>query len=160
MAIHRLLLSKEPHLSSDLLSKNLQLQGCNPSTSCLEFVGQVDKIVDLLNATEREYQSLLSESEGSGYILAKRNNNYNSERDNPDLEFVYETFHPFKPFVDPKKLKDTKIVRVDGGYNKVLDTFFPPLSLLSTLFASSNKNNRLIRSWKQLDLTIKEKYKL
>lgn len=124
MAIHRLLLSKEPHLSSDRLSKNLQLQGFNPSTSCLEFVGQVDKIVDLLNATEKEYQSLLSESEGSGYILAKKNNNYNSERDNPDLQFVYETFHPFKPFVDPEKLKDTKIVRVDGGYNMVLDTFF------------------------------------
>ncbi|AQZ15165.1 TAE2 (YPL009C) [Zygosaccharomyces parabailii] len=124
MAIHRLLLSKEPHLSSDLLSKNLQLQGFNPSTSCLEFVGQVNEIVDLLNATEKEYQSLLSKSEGSGYILAKRNNNYNPERDNPDLQFVYETFHPFKPFVDPEKLKNTKIVRVDGSYNMVLDTFF------------------------------------
>lgn len=124
MAIHRLLLSKEPHLSSDLLSKNLQIQGFNPSASCLDFVGQEEKIVNLLNATEKEYRSLLSDLEGSGYILAKRNVNFNNERDDPELEFVYETFHPFLPFVEPKNVKDSKILKVEGGYNKVLDTFF------------------------------------
>lgn len=124
MAIHRLLLSKEPHLSSDLLSKNLQMQGFNPSASCLAFVGQESKIVDLLNTTEREYQDLLADSDRSGYILAKRNVNFNSERDEKDLEFVYETFHPFEPFVESQNANDCRTVKIEGGYNKVLDDFF------------------------------------
>lgn len=124
MAIHRLLLSKVPHLSSDLLSKNLQMHGFNPSASCLDFAGQESAIVDLLNTTEREYQSLLSDTERSGFILSKRNVNFNPERDEKDLEFVYETFHPFEPFVPAGNVKDTKIIKIEGGYNKVLDSFF------------------------------------
>ncbi|GCF00023.1 RQC (ribosome quality control complex) component [Zygosaccharomyces mellis] len=124
MAIHRLLLSKEPHLSSDLLSKNLQMRGFNPSAPYLDFIGQESAIVDLLNTTEKEYQGLLSDAENSGYILAKRNVNFNPERDEKDLEFVYETFHPFEPFVPTENIQDTKTIKIEGGYNKVLDNFF------------------------------------
>ncbi|CCC69395.1 hypothetical protein NCAS_0C04050 [Naumovozyma castellii] len=123
-SIHKLLLSKEPHLSSDLLSKNCKMLHLDPSTSALEFEDKSQKLVELLTMTEDEYHSLLTAKEREGFILAKKNENYNSERDNSDLEYVYETFHPFRPYVDDKNSANTHIIEIDGQYNKTLDNFF------------------------------------
>ena len=40
LSIHKLLLSKVPHLSSDLLSKNLKVFDLDPSESCLALLGK------------------------------------------------------------------------------------------------------------------------
>ena len=94
-SIHKLLLSKVPHLSSDLLSKNLKVFNIDPSESCLNLLEETDSLAELLNSTQLEYNQLLTTTDRKGYILAKRNENYNSEKDTADLEFIYDTFHPF-----------------------------------------------------------------
>ena len=124
MSIHKLLLSKEPHLSSDLLSKNLKIHGINPSSSSLEFLERMHELVKLLKDTEIEFNALLSNDDRKGFILAKKNVNYNPEKDNSDIEYIYETFHPFKPYVDASDLENTKVIEVQGDYNKTLDAFF------------------------------------
>lgn len=124
LTIHKLLLSKEPHLSSDLLSKNLKMRKINPSTPCIEFIGKEEILVDLLNVTEQEYKDLLTSKDAHGFILAKKNNNYSPERDSQDLEFTYENFHPFRPFVEEQDQDRSRITEVEGEYNKTLDIFF------------------------------------
>lgn len=123
-SIHKLLLAKESHLSSDLISNNLKISGISPSTSCLEFIGKEEDICTLLNMTERDYRNLLSNKDKSGYILAKRNSHFVPGETSEDLEFVYETFHPFKPLIEDKDLGRARIIEVDGEYNKTLDKFF------------------------------------
>lgn len=118
LSIHKLLLSKVPHLSSDLLSKNLKVFDLDPSESCLALLGKTDTLAKLLNVTQSEYNELLSTSDSRGYILAKRNENFNPEKDPEDLEFIYDTFHPFKPFISVPDDKSFCIVEVEGFYNK------------------------------------------
>ena len=113
-----------PHLSSDLLSKNLKVFDLDPSESCLALLGKTDTLAKLLNVTQSEYNELLSTSDSRGYILAKRNENFNPEKDPEDLEFIYDTFHPFKPFISVPDDKSFCIVEVEGFYNKTLDKFF------------------------------------
>ncbi|KAF4006070.1 hypothetical protein FOB22_001236 [Saccharomyces cerevisiae] len=105
-SIHKLLLSKVPHLSSDLLSKNLKVFNIDPSD------------------TQLEYNQLLTTTDRKGYILAKRNENYNSEKDTADLEFIYDTFHPFKPYINGGDTDSSCIIEVEGPYNRTLDKFF------------------------------------
>lgn len=124
MTVHKLLLSKEPHLSSDLLSKNLKVRKIDPSTSCVEFLGNEQVLVDLLLETEAEYLDLLQNKDAGGFILAKRNVHYNAEKDSSDLEFIYENFHPFQPLVEEKDVEKSRVVEIPGDYNKTLDTFF------------------------------------
>lgn len=124
MTIHKLLLSKEPHLSSDLLSKNLKMRGIDPSAPSSEFLEKEQVFVDLLIDTEAEYLHLLKNKDAGGFILAKKNAHYNTERDSPDLEFIYENFHPFRPFVEEKDSDKTRVIEIPGDYNKTLDTFF------------------------------------
>ena len=123
-SIHKLLLRKQPQLSSDLLSNNLKKALINPSTPCLEFKGKEDIIVELLSSTQSEYVNLLNAKERSGYIVAKKNPHFNSEKDESSLEYVYENFHPFKPFVADNETNEWQIVQIEGAYNKTVDTFF------------------------------------
>ena len=126
MTIHKLLLSKEPHLSSDLLQNNLRKFGIDPSVSPLEFCGNETELVELLNDTETEYNNLLERREKIGYIVSKRNPAYNDETDSPDLEFVFENFHPFEPFIDAEEEKEGtyRVKKIMGPYNETVDTFF------------------------------------
>lgn len=123
-SIHKLLLSKVPHLSSDLLSKNLKVFNIDPSESCLTLLEKTNTLAELLNSTQFEYNELLTTSDRKGYILAKRNENFNSEKDSANLEFIYDTFHPFKPYINGEDNDSSKIIEVEGPYNKTLDTFF------------------------------------
>ncbi|QLL31725.1 hypothetical protein HG536_0B05910 [Torulaspora globosa] len=122
--IHKLLLSKEPHLSSDLLSKNLKGRKIDPSTPCIEFSDKEQALVDLLLDTEAEYLHLLQSKDVGGFIVAKKNAHYQAENDSSDLEFIYENFHPFQPLVEEKDADKIKVIHVPGDYNKTLDTFF------------------------------------
>ena len=126
MTIHKLLLSKEPHLSSDLLQNNLRKFGIDPSVSPLEFCGNETELVKLLNDTETEYNNLLERREKVGYIVSKRNPAYSEETDSPDLEFVFENFHPFEPFIDPVEEREGtyRVRKIMGPYNETVDTFF------------------------------------
>ncbi|QLQ79239.1 hypothetical protein HG537_0B05860 [Torulaspora globosa] len=124
MSIHKLLLSKEPHLSSDLLSKNLKSRKIDPSTPCIEFSDNEQTLVDLLFDTEAEYLHLLQNKDVGGFIVAKKNVHYQPGKDSPDLEFIYENFHPFQPLVEEKDAEKTRVIHVPGDYNKTLDTFF------------------------------------
>ncbi|CAI5191996.1 ANM_HP_G0245990.mRNA.1.CDS.1 [Saccharomyces cerevisiae] len=123
-SIHKLLLSKVPHLSSDLLSKNLKVFNIDPSESCLNLLEETDSLAELLNSTQLEYNQLLTTTDRKGYILAKRNENYNSEKDTADLEFIYDTFHPFKPYINGGDSDSSCIIEVEGPYNRTLDKFF------------------------------------
>ncbi|XDT42931.1 Fibronectin-binding protein A N-terminus (FbpA) [Nakaseomyces glabratus] len=124
MSIHKLLLSKVPHLSSDLLSKNLRIHGFNPSSSCLEYIGKKDEILNLLLETEKEYKNLLNADEKTGYIIAKKNPLYKIDTPGYDLEYIYENFHPFIPHIPATDEDKSKVIKIEGDYNKTLDDFF------------------------------------
>lgn len=124
LTIHKLLLSREPHLSSDLLSKNLKIRRINPSTPCLDFLGREKELIILLNDTEAEFDDVLKNKDSCGFILSKKNVNFTPGKDSQDLEFTYENFHPFKPYVEEQDEDKFRIVEVQGEYNKTLDTFF------------------------------------
>ncbi|SCU77950.1 LAFA_0A04126g1_1 [Lachancea sp. 'fantastica'] len=123
-SIHKLLFLREPHLSSDLISRNLKLRDFNPNASCLEFEDRVDLIVELLNATEVEVSSILRSGCSTGFIVSKKNPLYDPEQKDPSTEFVYEQFHPFTPFLDDNVKREVKIVEITGTYNHTVDEFF------------------------------------
>lgn len=121
-SIHRLLLSQAPHLSSDLLSKNLKKHDIKSSEPSSKYFEQSDLMCDILNETQREYLDLIEHKSGVGYIVTQENPNYVAGRDQPDLEYIFDSFHPFKPYLLDSEAK--KIVEVEGPYNKTLDIFF------------------------------------
>ena len=121
-SIHRLLLSKAPHLSSDLLSKNLKKHGIKSSEPSSNYFAQLDLICEILNETQHEYSSLIGHKTNIGYIVSQKNPNYVVERDQPDLEYTFDSFHPFKPYLLDSEAK--KILEIEGPYNKTLDVFF------------------------------------
>lgn len=120
--IHRFLLNKVPYLSSDLLNKHLKIKGIIPSEQSSAFFCQEEVICDVLNQTQKEYAELIKKKVTKGYIVTRKNVNYIKERDSVNLEYVFDSFHPFKPYLDVNE--DKKIVEVEGSYNETLDTFF------------------------------------
>ncbi|KAL3233629.1 hypothetical protein RNJ44_03669 [Nakaseomyces bracarensis] len=141
MSIHKLLLSNVPHLSSDLLSKSLKIAGINPSKSCLEFKENINGVLELVNSAVVEYNELLTREKTFGYILAKKNAYFNPEKNGSDLEYVYETFHPFRPFIEENNVSDSKIIEKEGLYNKTLDDFFSTIE--SSKYALKIQNQEI-----------------
>lgn len=137
-SIHKLLLRKKPHLSSDLLSKNLKFAAISPSESSLNFLGKEHLITDILKKSEQEYQEIINNFTKEGYILTRKNENYNSEKDIADLEYIYENFHPFMPYIDSKESEEWHVIKVDGEYNKTVDKFFSTIE--STKYALRIQN--------------------
>lgn len=125
-SLHKLLFTHAPHLSSDLLSKNLKVYGLNPSSSCLDFKEQIGLLAEILNKTETEVRELLSSERKCGFIVAKRNPYSDASKGSADIEFIYEQFHPFVPFVgkDNENDGELKVIEIEGEYNKTLDAFF------------------------------------
>ncbi|CUS49604.1 LAQU0S24e00122g1_1 [Lachancea quebecensis] len=124
LSIHKVLFLRQPHLSSDLISRNLKSRGIAPNSPCLNFLDKIDELVDMLNATESEVNELLRDGSKLGYIIAKRNPHYDSEKGDASLEFVYEQFHPFPPHLSEDEKINTKLIEVPGQYNKTVDEFF------------------------------------
>ncbi|SCU81214.1 LANO_0B02322g1_1 [Lachancea nothofagi CBS 11611] len=147
-SIQKLLFLHEPHLSSDLISRNLKAQGITPNSSCLDFEDKVDSITDLLNATESEVSDLLMAGCKTGYIVAKKNPNHDAEKGDASLEFVYEQFHPFPPYTNQEIDKETKVMEVTGEYNKTVDEFFSTIE--STKYALRIQNQEF-QAKKRLD---------
>ena len=98
--IHLLLLNKVPYLSSDLLSKNLKIKGIKPSEQFSAFSNREDIICDVLNQTQNEYLDLIQKEIKIGYIVTNKNSKYIEGRDSVDLKYVFDSFHPFKPYID------------------------------------------------------------
>ncbi|CCE62727.1 hypothetical protein TPHA_0D00840 [Tetrapisispora phaffii CBS 4417] len=152
-SIHKLLLSKVPHLSSDLISKNLKKNEIDPSLSSLDFVDKISKLNQLLVETEDEYTDLLKNRYSKGYILAKRNPKFIEEKDSKDTEYIYETFHPFAPYVDPNEIDISKVIEVEGPYNNTLDLFFSTIE--SSKYALRIQNQEFLAK-KKLDDAVNE----
>lgn len=98
--IHLLLLNKVPYLSSDLLSKNLKIKGIKPSEQFSTVSNREDIICDVLNQTQNEYLDLIQKEIKIGYIVTNKNSKYIEGRDSVDLKYVFDSFHPFKPYID------------------------------------------------------------
>lgn len=136
-SIHKLIFVNASHLSSDLIQKTLYDFDINASASCLEFSDSPDKlniIVGALQKAEEVYIQLTSPSdeELNGFIVSKKNPSYNPEDKDitEDLEFVYDEFHPIKPYKEHPELFKFEEIK---GYNKTLDIFFSTLE--STKYA-------------------------
>lgn len=121
-SIHRLLLSKAPYLSSDLLSKNLKQHNIKSSEPSSKYFAQEDLICEILQQTQEEYSQLIESKSNKGYIVKQKNPNFIADRDQADLEYVFDSFHPFKPYLNETENKE--VLEVDGTYNKTLDIFF------------------------------------
>ncbi|SCU98019.1 LAMI_0F12618g1_1 [Lachancea mirantina] len=124
LSVNKLLYIHAPRISSDLISKNLKKLGVNPSESCLEFQSRTKMLSDMLNSSEEEVQDLLDFKSQKGFIVTKRNLNYDSQRDSPETEFVMEQFHPFEPLAEENENRESRLILVEGNYNKTVDTFF------------------------------------
>ncbi|RLV91851.1 Ribosome quality control complex subunit 2 [Spathaspora sp. JA1] len=124
-SIHKLAFINASHLSSELIQKVLHENSIDPSQSCLKFESDqqlAESVANALTACEESYLSLLdSKSENIGYIVARRNKSSDA---NSSLEFIYDEFHPFKPY--KAKEEDYQFTQV-SGYNKTLDKFFSTL---------------------------------
>ncbi|SCV99981.1 LAFE_0B06788g1_1 [Lachancea fermentati] len=123
-SIHKLLFIHAPHLSSDLISRNLKKNGYDPSSSCLDYQQKLSSIVDLLDSTEKEVHELLSADSKVGYIVTKKNINFDPTDSAKSIEYIYEQFHPFDPFIERKGNAEVKIIEVKGDYNKTVDNYF------------------------------------
>lgn len=125
-SIHKLVFVNISHLSSDLILRSLEEAGINPSQSCLEFENDENallRLCDALGQTEKQYLELIkmaSHGQIEGFIVKKRNSLYNRE-DEDSLEYIFEEFHPFKPFKTDTNLFQFESVK---GYNNTLDRFF------------------------------------
>ncbi|SCU78135.1 LAME_0A03422g1_1 [Lachancea meyersii CBS 8951] len=123
-SIHKLLFLHEPHLSSDLISRNLKTQGIAPNASCLDFEDRAELIANLLTATENEVASLMKSGCKAGFIVSKRNPLYDAEKGDSSIEFVYEQFHPFAPFSNDDEKREVKVIEIAGDYNETVDEFY------------------------------------
>lgn len=124
-SIHKLLFINASYLSNDLILKALMEAGIEPSKSSLELESNYDllaQVVLALNATEKAYNDLISlssEGQAEGYIVEKKNPLYKPDV-KESLEYIYEEFHPFKPFKKSGGFRFTPV----KGYNKTIDQFF------------------------------------
>ena len=148
LSIHKLLLRKEPQLSSDLLSNNLKKAGYNPSTEYQDFVGKEEAISKLLTQTQEEYVHLIEQEERRGYIVTEKNVNFDSKKHEQDLEFIYENFHPFVPFVKNEDVDNIKVIEIKGNYDKTVDTFF---STIESNKLALRIQNQEIQAQKRID---------
>lgn len=142
-SIHKLAFVNASHLSSDLILKTFEEFGIDPSQSCLEFENNDDLLKELstaLDETELHYSKLLEKAASGqieGCIVEKKNATHNPE-DKDSLEYVFEEFHPFKPFK-----ANSNIYRYESvpGYNKTLDHFFSTIE--STKYALRVEQQKL-----------------
>ncbi|KAG0655416.1 hypothetical protein C6P45_002997 [Maudiozyma exigua] len=148
LSIHKLLLRKEPQLSSDLLSNNLKKAGYNPSEECLKFVGKEDVVSKLLAETQEEYVCLIEKQERCGYIVTEKNVNFDPKKHDQDLEYIYENFHPFIPFVKSEDDGNIRVIDIKGNYNKTVDTFF---STIESNKLALRIQNQEIQAQKKID---------
>ncbi|AMD22323.1 HGL017Wp [Eremothecium sinecaudum] len=137
-SIQNVIFSAFPHLSNELILKCCKSSGLDPSTSLLEFEGNINSIVCALNKTEEEFCSTLKNSIKIGYILAKRNALFDEAKDKEDTEYTYEQFYPFVPYIAEDKLKDVKVIEIEGNYNRTVDTYFSTIE--STKYALRIQN--------------------
>lgn len=155
-SIHKLAFINASHLSSDLILKSLAEVGVSPTQSCLEAVDspeQLQLVVKALNMTEAKYIELLGKIQNEkvcGVIVEKENHLHDPS--NPDsLEFVFDEFHPFKPY--KAKESQFKFLEVEG-YNKTLDKFFTTLE--STKYALRTEQQKQ-HAQKRLDTAKNER---
>lgn len=128
-SINKLLFLHASHLSSELILKELEEKGVNGSASALEYLtsdDSIEKIVLALVAAEKTYEDFLNtDKEVIGVIVAKKNPNFDPQNQtgasSDSLEYIYDEFHPFKPFKRDAELY--RFVEVQG-YNNTLDKFF------------------------------------
>lgn len=148
LSIHKLLLRKEPQLSSDLLSNNLKKAGFKPSSEYLDFIGKEEVISKLLTQTQEEYVHLIEQEERCGYIVTEENANYDPKKHEQDLEYIYENFHPFVPFVKNEDSDNIHVIEIKGNYNKTVDTFF---STIESNKLALRIQNQEIQAQKRID---------
>ncbi|EGW34446.1 uncharacterized protein SPAPADRAFT_70556 [Spathaspora passalidarum NRRL Y-27907] len=124
-SIHKLAFLNASHLSSELIQKVLHENDIDPAQSCLRFEQDkegLQSVANALGACEDAYLSLVdSKNENTGFIVAKRNK---ASDTNSSFEFIYDEFHPFKPY--KANQEDYQYTEV-SGYNKTLDRFFSTL---------------------------------
>ncbi|CCH43887.1 putative RNA-binding protein [Wickerhamomyces ciferrii] len=138
LSIQKILYQRAPYLSADLISKNLHKLSVNPSTSSLEFVDNAEIIAQALNATELEVQLVLNVKPTNGHVVLKKNPLYDSEKDEEDLKYLYEQFHPFEPI----NLKEDEELVPIQGYNKTLDKFFSTIESSKYALRIQNQENQ------------------
>lgn len=138
LSIQKVLYQKVPYLSADLISKNLHKNDINPSSSSLDYVDDATAIAKVLNETEIEVQSILNKKPLTGYIVLKNNPLYDAEKDDEDVKFLYEQFHPFEPI----NLKEDEQLLPIQGYNKTLDKFFSTIESSKYALRIQNQENQ------------------
>lgn len=138
LSIQKILYQKVPHLSSDLIAKNLAECGINPSSSCRDYVENVDLILKVLQETESDAQTILRTKPATGYILTKVNKLYDPAKDEDDLKVLYDQFHPFVPLL---KAEGDALIEV-SGYNNTLDKFFSTIESSKYALRIQNQENQ------------------
>lgn len=124
-SVHKLLFVNASFLSNDLILKTLLDCNIDHSKSCLELDSNSElltQVVAALNQTEYAYYEILELTKKNailGYIVEKKNPLFKPS-DEDSLEYIYDEFHPFKPF---KKSGDFRFLAVEG-YNQTIDQFF------------------------------------
>lgn len=124
-SIHKLLFINASYLSNDLLLKTLADSPVDHTRSCIDLESDssaLSETLQALNDTKKAYFSLLQSSRNGkavGFIVEKKNPLHKPD-DKDSLEFVYDEFHPFKPY---KKTDGFRFQPVEG-YNKTIDQFF------------------------------------
>ena len=126
-SLHKLLFVNSSHLPSEMILRNLHDVGVVGNQSCLEFEDKdLESVVEALKNSDNEYRNLVSSlgTEVTGIIVSKKNPAFEPSDDNKDLEYLYDEFHPFKPYKENLELFKFTEIR---GYNKTVDTFFSTL---------------------------------
>ncbi|CCK71155.1 Rqc2p KNAG_0G00970 [Huiozyma naganishii CBS 8797] len=141
-SIHRVLLGHVPYFLSDLLSKRLKEKEFDPAGLFTDFVEKTDTISEILKDVQQEYQELLTTTENCGYIVAKKNPNFEPSRDQEDLEYFFENFHPFKPFIKECERSILHVLKIEGTYNRTVDKFFSTLE--SSKYAMKIQNQETL----------------
>lgn len=138
LSIQKVLYQKVPYLSADLISKNLHKHDIVPSSSSLDYLENAGDIADVLNETEFEVQTILNTKPLTGFIVLKNNPLYDAEKDEEDVKYLYEHFHPF----EPAQIKEDEELLSVQGYNKTLDKFFSTIESSKYALRIQNQENQ------------------
>lgn len=148
LTLKKLLYTKLPGIATGPLDAALRDNGINPDANATEFQGDssLQSIIKAVESAQQQTEKLVSQEHVPGFILAKKNNRFDTEKhkellkarnitgqealsphvnsiDPHNIEYLYEEFQPFRPKVPEKDPENYKVIETQT-YSQAVDIYF------------------------------------
>uniref|UniRef100_A0A060TCW5 Ribosome quality control complex subunit 2 n=1 Tax=Blastobotrys adeninivorans TaxID=409370 RepID=A0A060TCW5_BLAAD len=148
LTLKKLLYTKLPGIATGPLDAALRDNGINPDANAADFQddSSLQSIIKAVESAQQQTEKLVSQEHVPGFILAKKNNRFDTEKhqellrarnitpqealsphinsiDPHNIEYLYEEFQPFRPKVPEKDPENYKVIET-LTYSQAVDIYF------------------------------------